>query len=75
MNFKDILIQKYKFTKADWDCTIKYFVPETIDANRHFLEFGNISDRIGLVKFGLLRSYSIDQDDNEITTHFYISAQ
>lgn len=70
MDFKEILIQKYKFTETDWENTIIFFTPEIFKAKKYFLEFGKVSDKIGLVKKGLLRTYIIDQSGNDYTIHF-----
>lgn len=70
MGFKEILVQKYKFSQTDWENTIQCFTPEIIKAKEHFLEFGKVAGKIGLVKSGLLRTYIIDQNGNDFTTHF-----
>ncbi len=73
MDFKEILIQNYKFSTEDWETTIGSYVPATIKANDYFLKFGDISDKLGIVMSGILRTYYTDKNDNDITTDFILS--
>jgi len=72
MDIKKTLIQIYNLSDTDWENTIKNYVPVTIFANSSFLKQGDISDRLGFVKTGLLRAFFFDNDTNEITTHFFL---
>ena len=72
MNFKETLGEKYKLSNSDWDFTIKCFVPESINSKSYFLKEGNISNRLGVIKTGLFRSFIYDDNRNEITTHFFL---
>ncbi len=45
---------------------------EIIAKGNVFLQEGNPCDKIGFVKKGVLRGYVLDNDGNEITTHFYL---
>ena len=42
-----------------------------LDRGDHFLKQGEACVRIGKLMKGVMRGYVLDQDGNEITTHFY----
>lgn len=71
MDIRDWLVKKYNFTDDDWITTMNHSTLETVLPNSYFLGQGDLSDKIGFVKSGLLRSFFLDADMNEITTHFY----
>ena len=68
---KEQLIKSFKFTEEDWEITSQYIGELSLQAKELFLEKGKISDRIGIVKSGLLRTYFYNEDGDEITTQFF----
>jgi CRP-like cAMP-binding protein len=71
MHLKEHLINEHHFTEADYDSSIKYMKMLELKPRDFFLEQGKISDKIGLVISGLLRSYTLNDDGEQITTSFY----
>jgi CRP-like cAMP-binding protein len=72
MNFKESLIKHFNFTESDWKITTRYFQNTELKAKEYFLEIGEVSNRIGVVKSGLLRTFFFNEDGDEITTQFFI---
>jgi CRP-like cAMP-binding protein len=64
-------IEKYNLTEEEVKLTLSYFAPKMIKQNEYFLKEGEISNFIGYVTKGLLRSYFYDDQANEITTGFF----
>lgn len=75
MNLKDGLSKHYKFTKAEVDKSLSLFVPETFRAKEYFLKQEKISDKIGFLESGIIRSFFYDENGNDITTHFFQPGQ
>lgn len=73
MDIKELLIQKYKLSDYELEKTISSFVLKTFKAKDIFLEQGTVSNVLGFIKSGLFRSYILDINANEITTHFFQS--
>lgn len=71
MEIKENIPEYYGLSEAEVSFTLSCFVSESLVANESFLQQGCISDKMGFVKTGLLRSFIYDDDGNEITTHFY----
>lgn len=72
MHLKDQLIKHFHFSEEDWEITAPYLHEITLDPKELFLEKRKISDRIGIVKSGLLRTYFFNEEGDEITTQFFI---
>jgi CRP/FNR family transcriptional regulator, anaerobic regulatory protein len=70
---KENMFEYYNFSEADINITMGCFIPENLKAQGYFHKEGTVSDKIGFVKEGLLRSYFYDDYANEITTNFYPS--
>lgn len=71
MNIGKWTIEKYNFTEEEIKLTLSRFVPEMVNGNKFFLKAGEVSNYIGYVTKGLLRSYFYDDQANEITTNFF----
>lgn len=71
MKFDQHTIDKYHLTPEELNLTMKSYVPLQLNSNDYFLQEGQICNRIGFVKKGLLRSFFYDEQGNEITTAFY----
>jgi CRP-like cAMP-binding protein len=71
MDIKEILAQKYKLSDYELEKTTSSFVIKTFKAKELFLEQGMVSNVLGFIKSGLLRSYYFDNNADEITTHFF----
>lgn len=71
MDFKKRLVKLYNLSNSDLEITFNYFTPEFMPAKEYFLKKGKISDKIGFLKAGLLRSFFYDDNADEITTHFF----
>lgn len=69
--FKEKLLQYFRFTELEWKITEQYFTAETIEAKKHFLKEGEIANKLGFVKNGLLRSYYYNDDAKDITLQFF----
>jgi len=61
----------FSLTEQEQMLTMSKYVPLNIKANDFFLKTGQVSNQIGFVAKGLLRSYFYDDKANEITTSFY----
>ncbi|MBN1118867.1 MAG: hypothetical protein JXA77_16780 [Bacteroidales bacterium] len=72
MNFEEGLKKFYKFIDKDLVLTFEYFKLEQIATKTYLLKEGKILDKIGFVKSGMFRSFFIDSDANDITTHFFL---
>ena len=64
-------LDKYNLTEEELQLTMSRYVPQSIKANEFFLKEGQVSNQIGMVTKGLLRSFIFDDMANEITTAFY----
>lgn len=73
MEVNENIIEHYGLTESDWNITMGSFIPENMIANGSFLKQGSISDKVGFVKSGVLRSFFYDDNANEVTTQFYQS--
>lgn len=71
MGFKEKLISQYPLTESDWQTARQFFTIETIKMNGYFLAEGNIPEKMGIVRSGLLRSFINDAAGNEVTTRFF----
>jgi CRP/FNR family transcriptional regulator, anaerobic regulatory protein len=71
MNLKEQLTKRYKFSDSDWEITSQHIHPESLEAGTYFLREGNISDSMGVLTSGLVRSFIIDEEGNDITTNFF----
>jgi len=71
MDFKKELFEQYKLSGEDLENSIKYFEPEVFKAKSYFLKQGKVSDKIGVLKSGLLRSFVYNDNADDITTHFF----
>ncbi len=56
--FRDILQKQFNLSDSDWDITKEYFKIETLESKQFFVKEGQIVNKLGFVKEGLLRSYS-----------------
>lgn len=72
MDLKERLYEQYNMSDTDLETSIKYFEPESIKAKYFFLKQGKISNKLGFLKTGLLRSFFYNDNGNEITNHFFI---
>jgi CRP-like cAMP-binding protein len=66
------ILEQYGLTKPEIMLTISKYRPETVKANHFFLKQGNVSNGIGFVVSGLLRTFMYDDRANEITTRFHL---
>lgn len=72
MELKERLVKHFDFTEEDWKITERYFDYLQLKAKEFFLQEGKVSDKIGVVNSGLLRTYFFDENGNEITTQFFV---
>ncbi len=56
--FRDILQKQFNLSDSDWDITKEYFKIEALESKQLFVKEGQIANKLGFVKEGLLRSYS-----------------
>lgn len=73
MDLKERLKKFYHFTDEDLETTSGYFIPEMVPAKSYFLKKGQISERIGFIRKGLLRSFIYNDNADDITTHFFMA--
>lgn len=71
MYFDQHTIEKYRLTQEQLNLTLSSYAPLNLQSNEWFLKDGQVCNRIGFVKNGLLRSYFFDDQGDEITTAFY----
>jgi CRP-like cAMP-binding protein len=71
MKVDENMLQNYGLRPAELEKTIKAYVPERIKSKGFFVEHGKISNKIGFITKGLMRSFIYDRDGNDITTAFY----
>lgn len=67
------LKKHYGLTDLQIEITMKSYVPESLKANQFFLKQEFVSDKIGYVISGLLRSFVYNENNDEITTQFFQS--
>lgn len=72
MSLKEQLVKYFGFSEMDWEITTNYLDGMSLKAKEFFLRQGKVSDKIGIIKSGLLRSYYFDENGNEITIQFHI---
>lgn len=68
MKIDNNIAQKYNLTKKEIALSMSAYVPLTIKADDFFLQEGKVSNYIGFVTKGLLRSFIYDDYANEITS-------
>ena len=56
--FRDILQKQFNLSDSDWDITKEYLKIEALESKQFFVKEGQIANKLGFVKEGLLRSYS-----------------
>jgi CRP/FNR family transcriptional regulator, anaerobic regulatory protein len=71
MEINENFFRQYGLSESDWNFTMRSFIPLNVKANDYFLKQGSISDKIGFVKAGVLRSFFHDDNANEVTTQFF----
>ncbi|OFX84157.1 MAG: hypothetical protein A2W99_00055 [Bacteroidetes bacterium GWF2_33_16] len=75
MNLKDGLSHYSNLSPVEIDKSLSLFTPEKLRAKEYFLKQGKVSDKIGFLEFGMLRSFFYDENGNDITTHFFQPGQ
>ena len=68
--FREQIEKVVKFTDNEWNLTEIKFKIENFKKNEVFLKEGKVSNKIGFVVKGILRTYKIDESGEEITTNF-----
>ena len=61
----------FNLTEQEKMLTMSKYTPLHVKSNDFFLKAGQVSNHIGFVTQGLLRSYFYDDNANEITTAFF----
>ena len=69
--FREILQKQFNLSDSDWDITKEYFKIEVLESKQFFVKEGQIANKLGFVKEGLLRSYSLDHEVREATLQFF----
>jgi len=72
MDLKETLIKQFNFTQEDWNITESYIELVNLKTKEFFLNEGKVSDRIGVVSSGLLRTYFFDENGDEVSTQFFV---
>src|SRR6056297_2243195 len=72
MELKERLVKHFGFTNEDWNITEQYIDYVQLKAKEFFLQEGKVSDKIGVVNSGLLRTFFFNEDGDEITTQFFV---
>jgi CRP-like cAMP-binding protein len=71
MEINENFVEHYGLSNADLELTMKSYAPGKVKAKEYFLKEGQVSDKIGFVKSGILRMFIHDEDNNDITTQFF----
>lgn len=71
MDIIETLKKQYNFSDSDWTISSSYFEVETIKSKCYFLKQGKVSDKLGILNQGLLRSFFYNDNADEITNHFF----
>ncbi|KAA3636750.1 MAG: Crp/Fnr family transcriptional regulator [Bacteroidetes bacterium] len=71
MEIKENMIESYGLSEQELAFTTSSFRPESLARKQFFLKVGQTSDKIAYVLKGMLRSYLLDEDENQITTQFF----
>ncbi len=71
MQIDQSIAQRYNLTETEVQLTMSGYIPMNVKANHFFLQEGKVSNHIGYVMKGLLRSYIYDDFANEITSEFF----
>jgi len=71
MEVNQNLLELYGLSPAETELTMSAYTPLNLKQNDFFLKQGKVSDKIGFVISGLLRTYRYDDQGEEVTTQFY----
>ncbi len=71
MEIKENIIEDYGLSAKELAFTQGSFQPYALAGKQFFLKAGQTSDKIAYVLKGMLRSFLLDEDDNQITTQFF----
>ena len=69
--FKEKLIRQFGLSETDWEITKNYFSIEKVSTKSYFIKEGDVANKLGFVKSGLLRSFYCDDQAKEITLQFF----
>ncbi len=69
--FKETLQKQFNLSESDWEITEKYFKIEVIEPKQFFVKIGEVANKLGFVKSGILRSYTYDHEGKEVTLQFF----
>lgn len=70
MDFKQYLTEHYKLSEADWKTSMDLHNMISYKAKDFFLRTGEIANGLGIVISGLFRTYTENDDGEEITLEF-----
>lgn len=73
MDLNENMMEYYGLSEDELTIAMSSFMPEKLQAKQYYLKEGEISDKIGFVKSGLLRAFFYNDNADEITTDFYPS--
>jgi CRP-like cAMP-binding protein len=65
------ITKKYGLTAEEAELSMSSYQPMELKAGSYFLKEDQVSDKIGFVQSGVLRTFFLDNDANEITTGFH----
>ncbi|HPJ46615.1 MAG TPA: Crp/Fnr family transcriptional regulator [Tenuifilaceae bacterium] len=71
MNLEEILLNHFNFSEREIKITMQLYEFEAISARQFFLKEGEVCSKIAIVLSGLLRTFIINEDGDDITTKFH----
>lgn len=71
MDFAKVLNERFGFSFDDAQTSARYFIPTPYKNKQYFLKQGEIAQHLGIVVEGLMRTYFINDEADEITTAFH----
>jgi len=71
-NWAKKVIEKYShLTENEWKTFLNYAKTIKLKPKEEFFKAGEVADKAGFLKNGILRAYQLDEDGNISTSYFY----
>lgn len=71
MEIKENMIDDYGLSEQELNFTMSSFKPDFLAGKKFFLSTGQTSNKIAYVLKGMLRSYILDEEEQQVTTQFF----
>jgi CRP-like cAMP-binding protein len=71
-NFKNYIRQTVPISDMEFEESSVYFIEKTLKKHEYFVQQGNISKQVAFINKGILRSYYLNEESQEITSCFCV---